>query len=176
MAVIGIDIDDTILNLLDPWIKSYNKDYKDNLKREDITDWEFAQFVKEEAKFDIYSYIMQPDIFENAEPICGARGAIDHLKSLGHRIIYITANNPNNIKQFWLGENDFWNGEENFVLAYDKSLITTDFLVDDRYDNILNCQGIGILFNQNHNKKYDWDLRANDWLDAVNIIEGKLSL
>jgi 5'(3')-deoxyribonucleotidase len=171
-VIIGIDIDDTILNLLDPWILAYNKDYNDNLKRENIIDWKFDQFVKEEAKFDIYNYINSPDIFENAKPIKWALEVINYLKSLGHRIIFITANNPDNIKQWWLGEYGFWNGQENFVLAYDKSLITTDFLIDDKFENVQNAQGIGILFNQYHNQKYKWDLRANNWKDVLNIIEG----
>ena len=172
--IIGIDIDDTILNLLDPWILAYNQDYADNLKREDVTDWQFDQFVKDEAKFDIYDYINHAEIFENAKPIKWAVEVINYLKSLGHRIIFITANNPDNIKQWWLGEYGFWNGQENFVLAYDKSLITTDFLIDDRYENVRDCQGVGILFNQCHNQKYDWGLRANNWKEVLYIIEGKI--
>lgn len=173
MSIIGVDIDDTILNLLDPWISAYNKDYNSNLKREEVVDWNFDKFVKEEAKFTIYDYINTPEIFENAEPIQYALEVINYLKSLGHRTVFITANNPNNIKQWWLQENGFWSGDENFILAYDKSLITTDFLIDDKFENIRDCQGIGILFNQYHNQKYDWNLRVNDWKEVIDIIEGK---
>ena len=176
MAVIGVDIDDTILSLIDRWCEAYNKDFDDNLKPSDITDWSFDQFVKPEAKDNIYDYIYSPEIFEYARPIEGALESINYLKNQGHRIIYISANNPCNVKERWLIKNGFAEDETSLICAYNKSLISVDFLVDDKFQNVRDTQGIGILFNQPHNFKYEWDLRANNWDEVVDIIEGKASI
>jgi 5'(3')-deoxyribonucleotidase len=70
--IIGSDIDDTILSLIPRWIKAYNREFGDNLKPKDITDWDIARFVLPEAKEEIFKYIEAEDIFENAKPIEGA--------------------------------------------------------------------------------------------------------
>jgi len=174
MAVIGVDVDDTVLDLLNPWVKLYNDDFDDNLGVDDITEWDFAKFVKPRAREKIYNYIKYSAIFKHAEPILGAREAIDYLKAMGHRIVYITANNPDNVKQQWLKDHGFMADDSDFFQAYDKSLINVDVLIDDKYDNVRDTPGVGILFTQPHNKKYDWQPRANTWKDVVYIIKGKL--
>lgn len=171
---IGIDVDDTILNLLNFWVLHYNTDFHDNLKEEDITDWKIDKFVKEEAKEKIYNYIRHPQIFEECRPIKNALNSIKYLRSLGHRVIFVTANNPDNVKQRWLRKNEFWDNDENFIVASDKSLIDLDILIDDKYENCRDTSGVGILFTRPHNKKYDWFPRANGWEEVIDIVEGRI--
>ncbi len=175
MTTLGIDIDDTILDLLGIWVEWYNNDFNQSLLPSDITtDWRIDQFVVPEAKEKIYNYIRYPQIFEYAKPIAGALDAINYLRSKGYKIVYITANDPCNAKEKWLIKYGFAEDEKSFICAYDKSLISVDFLIDDKFENVRDTQGIGILFNQPHNAKYDWDLRANNWQEVVDIIEGKV--
>jgi 5'(3')-deoxyribonucleotidase len=175
--IITCDIDDVVLNLMNSWLKIYNKEFNDNLKPENITDWDISSFVKPEAKQRIYEYIENKDVFNNAIPIEGALDGISKLKEWGFRIVYVTANNPFNVKQDWLKRNRFLTENIDFVQAYDKSLIHANYLLDDKFQN---CQdfkyGQSWLFSQPWNHKYYFGNRINKWSEFINMIEKKYML
>ena len=52
--IVAVDIDDVIISLVPTWLHLYNKDYKDNLSKNDITDWQIDKFVKPECGINIY--------------------------------------------------------------------------------------------------------------------------
>ena len=54
--IVAVDIDDVIISLVPTWLHLYNKDYKDNLSKNDITDWQIDKFVKPECGINIYNY------------------------------------------------------------------------------------------------------------------------
>ena len=161
---IGVDCDDVVLDLVENWIKLYNKDFNHNLKKESITDWSISKFVKRAAKKHIYSYIEKGEVFSTSKPVPNALETIQWLKELGHRVIYITANDPENVKFKWLLDNNFIDDIDDFVVAYDKSLILSDFLIDDRWENVKDRHG-GILYSQPWNLKYEFENRVDNWQD-----------
>lgn len=168
--IIGCDVDDTISMMMESWLRLYNRDFLDDLQKEQITDWDISKFVKPEAKQKIYQYINEPQVFSVAQPVKDALESINMLKSRGHRVIYVTANSPLGIKEQWLKGYGFLDTMENFYLAYDKSLILCDYLIDDKYENVETAHGKGILVSQPWNQKYDWKLRANNWKEILDII------
>ncbi len=171
--IIACDIDQVVLNLIEVWLQKYNSDFGDDLIPEAITDWDLSKFVDTGCGQAIFDYIDHPEVFEESKPIYGAIHAISYLKSQGHRIIYVTINNPENVKDRWLKRYGFMENSEDLYVCKDKSLIMSDFLIDDNPRNIENCYGIGILFTQPHNKKVDWSPRANSWQEVLDIIEGR---
>ena len=56
MKTIILDVDDVVLNLVPNWLKLYNRDFNDNLTKEQITEWNITKFIKPEAKYSIYQY------------------------------------------------------------------------------------------------------------------------
>lgn len=170
--IIGIDVDQTFMDTMTPWIGCYNLDFNDNLKTEEITSWKVHDFVVEEAKEAIYDYIKGTKVFEMATPINGAVEAIQYLKSQGHRIIYPTANNPQDVKTEILKKYKVLDDSKNVYTCEDKSLIVCDFLVDDKPENVESAYGVGILFTAKHNENFDWYPRANNWSEVIHIIEG----
>jgi len=170
-VIIGIDCDDVILDLMPNWLSKYNLQYNDVLSKEQITDWDVGSFVLPEAKKAFYQYIEEPDIFWTAKPIDGALEGILELKRMGFRILIISANNPFSIKQQWLKYHGFIDNDKDFIQAYDKSLIKVDYLIDDKYDNVRDTLGYGILFNSPWNKQYDYNPRVNNWKEVVTIIK-----
>jgi 5'(3')-deoxyribonucleotidase len=170
--IIGVDVDQTILDLTPSWISLYNRDFSDDLKVEDITRWKISDFVVNEAKDAIYDYIKFPEVFEMSKPIDGAIHAISYLKSLGHRIVYVTINNPDNVKNRWLKKYGFMEHSSDLVIAEDKSLINLNFLVDDKPENVQETCGVGILFSRLHNQNFEWYPRASTWVEVIGIIEG----
>jgi 5'-nucleotidase len=176
--IIGIDVDDTVLRLVGEngicgtWLSLYNTEFNDNLKPEDITDWNIAQFCKPEGREVLYDYLNYPDIFMGAEPVEGALEAINYLKSLGHRIVYITVTNVENSKSNWLIEHKFMENMTDFACLYDKSLILCDWLLDDNFDNVNNFKGNSALLSRPWNLKYTPKVRCDNWKDFLRLIEG----
>lgn len=175
MRTLAFDVDDVILDLVTNWIKIYNRDYNDNAKVKDVTNWDIGRVVKPEAKQAIYEYSNHGEIYRTAQPMAGALEGIERLRKNDFRIIYVTASNPENVKFEWLTNYGFLDDKKNFVSAYDKSLIIADYLVDDKYENVLEFKGKGILFNRPWNKSHVFLNRVANWDDIANQFQsGKL--
>lgn len=171
---IGVDCDDTILDLANIWASVYNEEFDDNLTKEQWTDWDVGKFVKSEAKERMYEYIQHPDLFYGAKPIDGALDAINYLKSKGHRIIYITALNYENCKEWWLEKHGFMNDIKDFVQAYDKSLLNCDLLIDDKYENSRDFKQTSFLMEQPWNRKYTDHpeiFRVKNWEHFIEVFD-----
>ena len=169
--IVALDVDDVVLDLLPSWLRCYNRDYDDNLIKDKITEWDISKFVKPIAKKAIYYYVDKEEIYKTAMPVENALKGMNLIKEYGYRIIYVTANNPYNSKFDWLFKNKFLDDYKDFVSAYDKSLILADYLIDDKYDNVINFKGKGILFDQPWNKDSAYHNRVKNWDDIINKIE-----
>lgn len=170
MAIIAVDVDDVCLDLVTGWIKKYNKEYGKNIKKETMTDWDFNKFLGKGERERFFQYIEDDEVFLEAKPIENALSIINWLKN-DHRVIYVTANDPKNCKFSWLLKHGFINHIEDLVVAYDKGLILSNILIDDRYENVKDRNG-GWLFSQPWNKKYNFKNRVNNWLHFKELIEG----
>ena len=171
--IIAVDIDDTILDLMSTWLSMYNADYYDNLQKNQITDWNIAQFVKPEARDAIYDYIHFSHTFTESIPIEYSWQGINLLKSMDFRIVYVTANNPDGCKYGWLKKYGFIENHEDFVHALDKSLIHCEYMIDDNYDNIINGWGRGMIYNQPWNLKYEHYPKIKNWSEFISDIKNK---
>jgi len=171
-VIIGIDYDMVASDTMTSWLNLYNWDYSDNLRPEQITSWGIQDFVKKEAREAILEYVNHPEVFENAKPIYGAINGISYLKSQGYNIIFISVNNSENVKEKWLKKYGFIENDNQLFITKNKAEIPCDFLIDDNIENLLNIDGVGILYTQPHNKNIDWLPRANNWEEVIGIIEG----
>lgn len=169
--IVAVDVDDVCLLLLPTWIALYNAEFDDNLDWTTIDDWNVAKFVKPEAKKRIYEYIEHEDVFLASPRIEGSLEGVHKIRSMGHRVIFVTANNPNGAKHDWLVKKGFLTDSKDFVQAYDKSLILADILFDDRYENCRDFNGYAVLKNRPYNWKFSWKLRADNWEDFVEFVK-----
>jgi 5'(3')-deoxyribonucleotidase len=168
--IIGIDVDEVCLDLASSWLSLYNLEFDDNVTVDKWVDWDVSKFVKPEAVARMMEYVEYPDVFYGSKPIDGALESVKILKNHGFRIVYITANNPENCKLEWLKSHGFLENNKDFVQAYDKSLILTSVLFDDRYENCRDFKGMGILFNKPWNQKYEYWNRVNNWEEFLRKI------
>ena len=184
--IIGVDCDDVVINLVPNWVNMYNSDYNDNLNINNITEWKIDKFVK--CGNDIYDYIHPTEefnIYDYCEPVEGALEGIQALRTMGFRIIYVTASNRRDCKYDWLERHGFLDKRENFVHAYDKTLINMDFLIDDRWENVQDFFKVpdkrAILFNQawNTSKEDNYKemnyryVRKSTWKQIVDYFSSK---
>lgn len=163
-----VDIDDVCCDLLSTWLTYYNKDYDDNLTKEQITDWDTSKFVKPECGVKIFKYLENPSLYDNCKPIPDSLEGISLLREMG-RVIFVTAstNGASGRKFRWLNHNGFDVNFSDYVEAVDKTLIIGNIMIDDNYENIRRFSGAGFLFRQPHNKKYFHPLEIKNWREFI---------
>lgn len=171
MITFGVDVDDVVADLMTAWLKRYNKDYNDNLKKSKITDWAVHTFTKPECGMSMYDYIEDKTLYDEVKPIPNALAGVKLLKTMG-RVIFITASTLGcaGRKYTWLQEHGFIDSMDDYVECKDKQLIKVDALIDDRYQNVMHSQS-NCLFSQPWNKKYEYNMRIKNWKELINIIE-----
>ena len=171
--IIGVDCDDVVISLVPTWLEFYNKDYDDNLTQDKITDWDVSLFVKPECGKKIFNYVHDLDklnIYDHCPEVDRALWGINTLRKFGHRVVFISAGNFFNSKENWLMEHGFLDKREDFIQAFDKSLVAVDYLIDDGFHNISNLSkgAKGILFNRPWNAKHEFNgYRFDDWAEIV---------
>lgn len=173
--VIGVDVDGVVANLHTEWFRKYNEDFNDNLTIDKITNWDTHKFVKPECGLNIYEYLLLPDLYDNVEPIDGAKFYTDKLKNDDDvRLVYITTTpiETPGVKFKWLVKHGFLKEDEkdNYIEATDKSVIACNILVDDKYENVLNAFEDGILFAYPHNDGHKYSPRVSSWEEIYDYI------
>lgn len=174
--IILVDIDGVVADTQQRWLNLYNAEYVDSLCVEDIREWQVHRFTKPECGARIYDYLRMPDLYDEVLPVDGAVLGLSRIRQMGHTVRYVSAGFYNG-KVKWLHDNAFlvdyphgtdaWEATRDVVLTADKSMIRGDILVDDRYDNVAEFPGHGILFNRPWNAAEPWASRADNWEEVV---------
>jgi 5'-nucleotidase len=179
MKTILVDVDGTVARLHDEWYRRYNNDYNDNLTDEKVTGWSLHKFVKPECGEKIYSYLSDPSLYDNVKPYDGSLFVIKELAKRGYNIVYVSAGISGAVAKYnWLLREKFiltsYQPEAYFIVAFNKSLILGDMLIDDRDKNVMEYPRGGILLDRPYNLATQIDprlnvKRANSWQKVLNI-------
>lgn len=167
--IIGVDVDDTLLNLVGAWINAYNKVYGDNLSIQDIRSWDISNYVKC-SRAALFS-LLNDRLYDNIVPIYGALEGVKELRKLG-RVIFVTSNfgDIGTPKFDALNRLGFAVKKHDFFEASDKSLIACNFLIDDNIMNVRTAYGKGVLFTRPWNEHVENIERVTTWEETVNYI------
>ncbi len=174
--IIAVDVDDTVADLLTPWLRRYNERFPDEAvykTPEDVGSWNLVDAMPEHHR-DPFWAMLDPSIYnrDEVQPIPGALEAVQRLRTMG-RVVFVTScvgfTASVNAKFHWLVRHGFLpdakrhGGQQDFVPMIDKSLIKANFLIDDGPHNIQRFQGglredgrAGILIEHPHN----WSQRS----------------
>ena len=77
-------------------------------------------------------------------------------------------------KQEWLQEHFPFITWHNIIFCGDKSIIGTDYMIDDHVRNLDCCKGKTIMFTAGHNAGIDRHLRVNNWKEAITFLHNEL--
>lgn len=163
-----MDVDGVVADLHTPWINIYNNMFVDNLRVKDITDFKISNFVKNEAKEEIYKIANDKSIYYFVKPIFGSKRGIKALRKAGHRVVFLTAcsENMKGVKFNWLNANGFKVDEKDYIESQDKSVFEADIMIDDRYKNVIDAKvDKAYLYTRPWNEKYDYFPRVKNWKD-----------
>lgn len=172
------DIDGVVDDLVEQITDKYNEAYNDNLTLDQITKYNMNEFTKPECE-DVFDEFCTPELILNMNPIEGAVEAVTELMKK-HDFYFITSTIPENVgyKNSWLKEYFPLYTEKMLIVAYDKSVVPGDILIDDYANNLHSNVKLNLLYNRpwnmgvqekaNYKRVYNW----NDILEQINKFGG----
>jgi 5'-nucleotidase len=172
---IAVDMDEVIADAFAKHLQHYNRSAGANLTPELVVEKGLGALIPVERREEFSSIAHRDGFFADIALIPGSREALLEL-SRKHDI-YITSaamEVPSSFadKFSWLGTHFPFIPPSRIVFCGDKGIINADVLIDDRSRHFKDFRGTGILFTAPHNVWETGHLRANNWDDVREILEG----
>ena len=173
-----IDIDDTIVDLITAWCDALNTQYNTSVKPSEVTEWNVQKFFPSLTNEEVFAPLCSNDFWKTVKPKKDAPAFVRLLINKGYKVYLCTSTDYRNIKAKY--ENVIapyfpyikW---ENIIVAYNKQMIKTDYMIDDGIHNLVDGDYIKILMTAPHNKNFDAEAngmyRAENWAEIYEIIK-----
>lgn len=169
----AIDCDEVLRSLLSNMVSLYNREFNDNMTYDDVKDFvvdvSFPR-IQQETGITASQWFFQDhskELFTESEALPNVKEAIDILKQYGDVIIVTYQKTYKNKIECldWLEKHEIF--PDGICFLKDKTLIHTDFFVDDNDWNFIGCNATwGILINA----PYNIDIDVNELLNKSNCM------
>ena len=127
------DMDEVIVDMMNPLLKRYNEMYSSDISIEDVTQWGLPDDMTNKYKED--------NFFLTLPPISGAINGLSQLMEWGHDVIIATnhSDDPQIAKDkiLWMFHN-FGDLSANMMIGVRKDLLQGDVIIDDNADYLIN--------------------------------------
>lgn len=178
---VAIDLDSTLSgrSFLQETLNVYNNLYNDNVKYDDIKEWDLSKSLKKATMQQIYD-IWTPELISSLQPDPYARELIETLISQGHEVIVVTSYSAHHCvaKVEWCKKH-LELDENNIIFCRKKYMIDCDVLIDDYLKNFVDeydmpIKAEKIVYTQPYNLNVfglGWYYRVGDLSEVHNIID-----
>lgn len=173
-----VDMDDTIEQLLDAWVRGVNAKYGRNVTYDEITSWDVSAAYPGLTRDQVYAIPRQPGFWGTVKPIPGAAEGLKHLMAAGHEVYIVTASEHHAIQEkmddllFRYFPFLSW---KQVIITDRKQIIRGDVLIDDGIHNLEGGDYVKILMTAPHNRDYDAEangmIRVRSWEEIEEVIE-----
>jgi 5'(3')-deoxyribonucleotidase/uncharacterized protein with PQ loop repeat len=172
---IAVDMDEVIADAFGKHLRHYNQRVGANLTPDMVAEKGLGAVIPAERREEFHAIPHAEGFFADIELIAGSREALLELSR--HHDIFITSaamEVPGSFadKFQWLERHFPFIPPSRIVFCGDKNIVNADVLIDDRSRHFKGFRGTGILFTAPHNVAEAADLRANNWNDVLEILEG----
>ena len=168
---IAIDMDGVIADVEGQLLDWYQTKYGVTLTREDIKGRSEEELFPESGA--LREFLFTPGFFRTLPVMEGAVEAVkDLMKDYEVYIVSAAMEFPQSLieKQQWLAEHFPFISWRNIVFCGDKSIIDTDFLIDDHCKNLDFCKGKPLMFTAFHNANMSHHQRVNNWKEIPALV------
>lgn len=172
MKRIAVDMDEVVADVLPKFLTLFEQINGRRLSEEEYTGRKIYTIPGGE---NLREMLFEKGFFADLPLISGAQEGIQSLLNDGYEIFFVTAaqefRNSLEDKYDWLLQyfpNISW---RNFVFCGDKSIIGTDYLIDDHAFNLRTFKGKGLLFTAPHNVDETEFTRVNNWAEVLTFFE-----
>ncbi|MGZ4733224.1 MAG: 5' nucleotidase, NT5C type [Terriglobales bacterium] len=172
---IAVDMDEVIADSFSKHLSQYNQRAGANLTRDMVSNKGVEALLPGAIRDNFNAIPHVPGFFADLEVIASSQEALLELSR--HHDIYIASAAMEVPSSFaekfqWMEKNFPFIPPSRIVFCGDKNIINADVLIDDRSRHFKGFRGTGILFTAPHNATEPADLRANNWSDVLQIMQG----
>lgn len=172
-----IDLDGVCADFYGFLLKVYNKDFRDDLKFEDLYTWALEPCFKKATRSQIRSYMSVPGFWHQLRPLPGAVEGLKRLQDAGHDVVIVSAT-PRDAtlagkeKLEWVHEHLPFIPHKNIILAARKELIMGDVLFDDGPHNAKARPDSTCVMDAPYNQGVEGKWRVRTWTEFEKLVEG----
>ena len=172
MKRIAIDMDEVLADAVAEHLLRYNHHFSESLTKADLEGrwiWDIVQADRHEALADM---IRSEDFFADLKVFPDAARVLRRLSDHFDLFIATAAMEvPTSFtaKFHWLARHFPFIPPSNIVFCGDKSILRTDFLIDDNPRQLRRFAGEGILFGSPTNRNVTEFRRVENWLDVERL-------
>lgn len=175
--VILVDMDDTIEQLIQAWIRAVNNRYDRTVAYEDVLSWDMSAAFPGLTREEVYAIPMEAGFWKTVEPIPGASEALQRLMAAGHEIFIVTATEVESVSEK-MNEVLFkyfpFLTRDRLIITSRKQMIRGDILIDDGIHNLVGGSYHKLLMHAPHNQFYDAEsngmIRVHNWEEIEAVI------
>lgn len=179
--VILVDMDDTIEQLIQAWVRAVNERYGRSAVYEDILSWDMSAAFPGLTREQVYAIPTEPGFWKTVEPVPGAAEALQRLMAAGHEIFIVTATEvesvPEKMNEVLFKYFPFLT-RDRLIITSRKQMIRGDVLIDDGIHNLVGGSYRKLLMSAPHNQFYDAEangmIRVHDW-DEIEAVIARLT-
>jgi 5'(3')-deoxyribonucleotidase len=168
---LAIDMDGVLADVETHFIDWYERDYGVRVNREALLGVSEAEaFPDTDA---VWKFIFTPGFFRTVPVMPGAVEAVKKLmETFEVYVVSAAMEFPQSLpeKYEWLKEHFPFISWKNIIFCGDKSIINTDFLIDDHCKNLDFCRGKAIMFTAGHNINFSHHDRVNNWEEVLQLL------
>ncbi|AMR33334.1 5'(3')-deoxyribonucleotidase [Mucilaginibacter sp. PAMC 26640] len=168
---IAIDMDGVLADVEQQFLNWYQRDYDVLFNKEYLIGKDEANLFPEPGA--ARTFATSAGFFLDIPVMDGAIEAVKKLmESYEIYIVSAAMEFPVSLieKHEWLKVNFPFIHWRNIIFCGDKSIINTDYMIDDHLKNLDNFKGKTIMFNAFHNINYHHHVRANNWDDVLKLL------
>ncbi|PWJ58892.1 5'(3')-deoxyribonucleotidase [Dyadobacter jejuensis] len=169
MIKLALDMDDVLANTHEKLVDIVLNEFKSNLTEADLHRAGLRELLHPKQYQRILKIMDSPGFFKDISVKEGAQETA-HKLSQYYDIYIATAcmEFPNSFqdKFNWLAHHFDFIPWTNLIFCGYKSILNTDYLIDDHPRNLAHFQGKGILFTAAHNRSETVYPRVNNWSEV----------
>lgn len=178
--VVTTDLDGCLNNLTEQVFNIYNSRYGTNYTIEDANRYYYDECFPLDVSEKMRALFKEKELWDSLSPIDGSQWGIKTLINNGYKVYVATATDYVNFawKVDWMKKYFPFIDEKNIIRIHDKSLLKTDVLIEDCYENLTSLCSItdrvllDYPWNQaNKDKDYIYGInRAYNWEEIVRFV------
>ena len=177
MKRITLDMDDVLVDTHGKLINIALNEFNTNHTFQDFQSHALHELLHAKQMKKLYAIIQRPGFFSDIPAIDGAVEVVTRLSSFYEIYIATAAMEfPNSFREKydWLNTHLPFIPWTNIVFCGDKSIISSDYLIDDHIKNLHSFRGKSILYTAPHNLKETSFQRVSNWAEIADLFLPKL--
>ncbi len=167
-------MDGVIADVEEQAIIWYEQKFGKRVLRESFIGREEANLFPEKGL--IREFVFSPGFFLTLPVIAGSVDALQKIQeSFEVYIVSAAMEFPLSLseKLQWLSINFPFITWRNIIFCGDKSIINTDYMIDDHIKNLDNFKGKTLMFNAFHNVNHNHHARYNNWQEVLDFFQAE---